>query len=126
MSTGDQDLVHELRANGVTFRATKQPVGTSTAAGTAFVDVLGVLAESEANLRCERQMEGIATAKERGVHKGRRPVIDPEEVRRPHADKRLSPTATAERLGIARSSVYRMLPENERIREPRAGSISRG
>ena len=41
---------------------------------------------------------------------GRRPKIDPVEVRRLHEEERLSPTAIARRLGIARSSVYRFLP----------------
>ncbi|MBP1807456.1 recombinase family protein [Rubellimicrobium aerolatum] len=105
-----QDLVHELRAKGVSLRATEQPVDTSTAAGKAFLDMLGVFAEFETNLRRERQMEGIAAAKARGVYTGRKAKIDPEEVRRLHTEERLSPTAIARRLGIARSSVYRFLP----------------
>jgi DNA invertase Pin-like site-specific DNA recombinase len=105
-----QDLVYELKGKGVTLRATEQPVDTSTAAGKAFFDMLGVFAEFETNLRRERQMEGIAAAKERGVYKGRRPVIDAAEVRRLHDVEKLSPTAIAKRLGIARSSVYRFLP----------------
>lgn len=72
--------------------------------------MLGVFAEFETNLRRERQMEGIAAAKERGVYKGRRPKIDPTEVRRLHVQEGLSPTAIAKRLNIARSSVYRFLP----------------
>ena len=42
---------------------------TSTAAGKCFLDMLGVLAEFETNLRRERQLEGIARAE--GVYKGR-------------------------------------------------------
>ena len=106
-----QDIVHELKEKGVTLKATEQPVDTSTAAGKAFFDMLGVFAEFETNLRRERQMEGIAAAKVRGVYKGRRPKIDPAEVRRLHAEERLSPTDIAKQLGIARSSVYRFLPE---------------
>ena len=90
------------------------PVDTATAASKAF-DMLGVFAEFETNLRRERQMEGIAAAKERGVYKGRKPKIDPAEVRRLHREERLSPTAIARRLGIARSSVYRFLPRVEQV-----------
>ncbi|WP_112875446.1 recombinase family protein [Paracoccus endophyticus] len=90
--------------------ATEQPVDTATAAGKAFFDMLGVFAEFETNLRRERQMEGIAAAKVRGVYKGRKPKIDPEEVRRLHAEEKLSPSVIARQLGIARSSVYRFLP----------------
>jgi hypothetical protein len=69
-----QNLVHELRERGVHLRATEQPIDTSTAAGKAFLDMLGVFAEFETNLRRERQLEGIAAAKQRGVYKGgRRP-----------------------------------------------------
>ena len=106
-----QDIVHELKEKGVTLKATEQPVDTSTAAGKAFFDMLGVFAEFETNLRRERQMEGITAAKERGVYKGRKPRIDPEEVRQLSDKEKLSPSAIAKRLGIARSSVYRFLPE---------------
>lgn len=51
-------------------KATEQPIDTSSVAGKAFLDMLGVFAEFETNLRSERQMEGIAAAKLRGVYKG--------------------------------------------------------
>lgn len=108
-----QDIVHELKAKGVTLKATEQPVDTSTAAGKAFFDMLGVFAEFETNLRRERQMEGIAAAKVRGVYKGRKPQINPDEVRRLQEEEKLSPTAIAKRLNIARSSVYRFLPPGD-------------
>ncbi len=63
-----QDIVHELKAKGVSLKATEQPIDTSTAAGKAFLDMLGVFAEFETNLRKERQLEGIAKAKEEGVY----------------------------------------------------------
>ncbi len=40
-----QDIVHELKEKGVALRATEQPVDTGTAAGKAFLDMLGVFAE---------------------------------------------------------------------------------
>jgi DNA invertase Pin-like site-specific DNA recombinase len=60
-----QDIVHELRSRGVALRATEQPVDTSPAAGKAFLDMLGVFAEFEANRRRERQLEGNAA----GLHR---------------------------------------------------------
>ena len=45
-SIGDlQDIVRALKAKGVALRATEQPIDTSTAAGKAFLDMLGVFAE---------------------------------------------------------------------------------
>jgi len=108
-SIGDlQDIVRELQGKGVALKATEQPIDTSTAAGKAFLDMLGVFAEFETNLRRERQMEGIAKAKERGVYKGRKPSIDREEVRRLRGEG-IGPTEIARRLGIGRASVYRLL-----------------
>jgi len=104
-----QDIVHELKSRGVALRATEQPVDTSTAAGKAFLDMLGVFAEFEANLRRERQLEGIAQAKTRGVYRGRKPSIDTAEIRRLRDQEGLGPTAIARRLGIGRASVYRAL-----------------
>jgi DNA invertase Pin-like site-specific DNA recombinase len=40
------------------------------------LDTLGVFAELETNVRCERQLEGIAKAKAKGVCKGRTASID--------------------------------------------------
>ena len=108
-SIGDlQDIVRELRAKGAALRAIEQPIDTSTAAGKAFLDMLGVFAEFETNLRRERQAEGIAKAKAAGVYKGRKPSVDAEAVRR-LATEGLGPAAIAARLKIGRTSVYRVL-----------------
>jgi len=104
-----QDIVHELKAKGVALKATEQPVDTSTAAGKAFLDMLGVFAEFETNLRRERQLEGVSAAKARGVYKGRQPSIDAAEVIRLRREEKLGPAAIARRLGIGRASVYRLL-----------------
>ena len=108
-SIGDlQTIIAELKKKGATLRCTEQPVDTSTAAGKAFLDMLGVFAEFETNLRRERQMEGIAAAKERGVYAGRKPSIDAAQVRALAADG-MGAQAIARRLGIGRASVYRAL-----------------
>ena len=109
-----QDIMFTLKERGAAFRATEQPVDTKSAAGKAFLDMLGVFAEFETNLRRERQREGIEAAKERGVYKGRKPSINSIEIRRLHDEERLGATAIARRLGIGRASVYRALISNDR------------
>ena len=104
-----QDIVHELRSKGVALKATEQSVDTSSAAGKAFFDMLGVFAEFETNLRRERQLEGIKAAKAKGIYKGRKPSIDPAQVRHLLEVEGLGPSAIARRLGIGRASVYRVL-----------------
>ena len=64
-------VVRELESKGAALKAIEQPIDTSTAAGRAFLQMLGVFAEFETAIRRERQMEGIAAAKAKGVYKGR-------------------------------------------------------
>ena len=108
-SIGDlQTIVRTIRDKGAALACTEQPVDTSTAAGKAFLDMLGVFAEFETNLRKERQLEGIAKAKVEGVYKGRKPSIDADRVRQLKAEG-LGATDIAKKTGIARASVYRIL-----------------
>ncbi len=94
--------------SGASLKATEQPIDTSTAAGKCFLDMLGVFAEFETNLRKERQLEGIASAKARGVYKGRKASIDPAKLKHMKTDG-MGPSAIARALKIGRASVYRAL-----------------
>src|SRR5271154_3758239 len=108
-SIGDlQDIVRTVRARGAALKATEQPIDTGTAAGKCFLDMLGVFAEFETNLRRERQLEGIAKAKAAGVYKGRPPSIEVSRVRELKAQG-MRPTDIAKALKIGRASVYRVL-----------------
>jgi DNA invertase Pin-like site-specific DNA recombinase len=104
-----QDIVYALKEKNVTLKATEQPIDTRTAAGKAFLDMLGVFAEFETNLRRERQLEGVAAAKLRGAYSGRKKVIDDAEIRRLHFKEKIRPTEISRRLGIGRTSVYRAI-----------------
>ena len=101
-----QTIVHTLKAKGAHLAATEQPVDTSTATGKAFFDMPGVFAEFETNLRRERQTEGIAAAKVRGVYRGRRPKIDMREIQI-KLEIGVSPTDIAREMGISRGTVYK-------------------
>ena len=106
-----QNIVADLKAKGVHLKATEQPIDTSTAAGKAFLDMLGVFAEFETNLRRERQLEGISKAKLEGAYKGRKPTIDTQRVRQLRSSG-MGASAIARELGIGRASVYRCLDED--------------
>jgi DNA invertase Pin-like site-specific DNA recombinase len=125
-SIGDlQTIVRTLKDRGASLECTEQPVNTGTAAGKCFLDMLGVFAEFETNLRKERQLEGIAKAKAEGVYTGRKPSIDTARVRH-LASAGMGGTAIAKELKISRASVYRLLDQglnstNESAYTPVAG-----
>src|SRR5712692_11899410 len=119
-SIGDlQDIVRAIKARGASLKATEQPIDTGTAAGKCFLDMLGVFAEFETNLRKERQLEGIAKAKAAGVYKGRRPTVDVLRVKALRQEG-IGPSAIAKTLGIGRASVYRLLGCGQASSTPRA------
>jgi DNA invertase Pin-like site-specific DNA recombinase len=107
-----QNIIHEIRAKGAHLRAVEQPVNTADVYGKMFLDLLGMFAEFETNIRRERQLEGIAEAKAKGVYIGRKPSIDAAKVRQ-MKDDGMGATAIARALGIDRSSVYRLLEEKQ-------------
>jgi DNA invertase Pin-like site-specific DNA recombinase len=57
--------------------------------------------------------EDALRRKAKGIYTGRKPSIDPAEVRRLRTEEKLGATAIAERLGIGRASVYRVLASND-------------
>jgi DNA invertase Pin-like site-specific DNA recombinase len=105
-----QNNIHDLRQRGVALKATEQPISTSTAAGKCFLEMLGVFADFETNMRRERQMEGIARAKANGVYarSGHPSSSDATRVRALKAGG-MGATEIAKELRIGRASVYRVL-----------------
>ena len=103
-----QLIVKELTDKKVTITSTEQPISTKDATSKCFLDMLGVFAELETNLRKERQMEGISRAKTKGIYKGRKSNINVEKIKS-LKDEGMAATAIARELGIHRDSVYRLL-----------------
>lgn len=109
-SAGDlHNLVKQLADKGVAFRCLQQSsLDTTSSTGKLLLGVLASIAEFEADIRRERQREGIERAKAAGVYKGRKPSVDINAVRSLR-DQGLGGTEIAKQLGIGRASVYRAL-----------------
>jgi DNA invertase Pin-like site-specific DNA recombinase len=104
-----QGIVATLKEKGAALRTTDgQAFDTNSAMGKCFLDMLGVFAEFETNLRRERQLDGIARAKAEGVYKGRKPSIDVAAVQR-LKNEGLGASEIARQLKIGRASVYRAI-----------------
>lgn len=101
-------LADEIKGKGASLKATEQAVDTGTTEGKAFYGMLGVFAEFETAIRKERQIEGIAAAKAKGVYKGRPATLPRDQVAKLKADG-MGPTEIAKKLNMGRASVYRLL-----------------
>jgi DNA invertase Pin-like site-specific DNA recombinase len=106
-----QNIYADLEKRGVKLQCTEQPImNTEGALGGLMIDILAAFAQFETRLRRERQMEGIAAAKGRGVYagKGRPKKVDRNEIARLKGEG-MNPTDIAKQLGINRTTVYRVL-----------------
>ena len=72
------DLVERLTSKGVEFVSKKEAIDTTTPSGKFMLTIFGAVAELEREYILQRQREGIAIARERGIYKGRKPIDRPE------------------------------------------------
>lgn len=107
-------LVTELTGRGVRVEFVKEGLaftGEDSAMSKLLLSVMGAFAEFERSLIRERQAEGIAIAKVKGVYAGRKPALGAEQVA--EAVRRISegvPKAKVARdLGVSRQTLYAAL-----------------
>lgn len=107
-------IVRELTARGVAVEFVKEHLtftGDDNPMATCLLSVMGAFAEFERQLIRERQREGIALAKARGVYKGRKPSLtdaDVAEIKRllGMGEKKVD---VARAFGISRETLYTYL-----------------
>ena len=104
------EITDQLHAKGVTLQIQNLGIDTATPTGKLMLTMIGAIATFERELMLERQAEGIAMAKQRGVYKGRKPtaMAKGEEVLS-LAERGLAKVEIARRTGISLSSVQRIL-----------------
>jgi DNA invertase Pin-like site-specific DNA recombinase len=101
-------IVDLLAEKGASLRVLNAHIATSDASGNAFLGMFAIFAEFETNLRRERQLEGIAKAKEAGVYRGRPASIEADRIRQLKQDGK-GATEIARAMVVGRASVYRLL-----------------
>ena len=109
-----QRVLERLNGKGVTVTFVSEHLSFSASQDDPFarlqLHLLGAFSQFERSIIRKRQAEGIAQAKAKGVYRGRKASIDPAQVAKLKAEG-LGATEIAERLGIGRASVYRLLTE---------------
>ena len=98
------DLMESLGTLRVSLVSVEDEI---TSAESDFRSIVDALARHNRAVRRELQMEGIEKAKQRGVYKGRKASVDPVQVLN-LLDAEVGPTEIAERLGISRTTVWRI------------------
>lgn len=95
----------EFVKNRLTFAGKADPMGK------LMMTMLAAFGEFERDLIRERQREGIALAKAKGVYKGRRKALKPEEAvpLREMAETGMPKAELARTYGISRETVYSYL-----------------
>ena len=88
--------------------------GDDSAISKLLLSVMGSVAEFERSLIKERQLEGVALAKKRGVYKGRKKSLSEDQIKllKEAAQNGIPKTQIAEYLNINRSTVYQYLNDN--------------
>lgn len=102
-------ILDELGGKGVAVEFVDAPqLNTASAQGRFMLTILGAVAELERATTRERQAEGIALAKARGVYKGRTKALTPEQVQsaRERVDAGVPKAVVARDLGVSRQTLY--------------------
>ncbi len=107
-------LVTQLTSQNITVQFIKENLtftGQDSPMSNLLLSVMGAFAEFERSLIKERQLEGIALAKQRGVYTGRKPTLSDANVK---TIKQLikqgdTKSSVAKQFNISRETLYQYL-----------------
>ena len=106
-------ITEQLQQKGVEFFSDKERIDTSTPTGKLMLTMIAAIAEFERQTLLDRQREGIAIARQKGVYKGRKKV----EVKNfdryydRYMRREITKSGIAKELGISRPTVDRLIAE---------------
>ena len=113
------DIIDELMGKGVGVQFKKEnlnfdPSEKASAMNMLLLNIMGSVAQFEREAIKERQAEGIAKAKAKGVYKGRKPVLtDTQVIELNEAIKRgKTKPQVAIQFGVSVPTVYRFINRN--------------
>ena len=107
------ELVEQLTAKHVDFVSKKEALDTTTPSGKFMLTIFGAVAELEREYILQRQKEGIAIAKKKGIYKGRKPIERPnfDQVIRQWKAGNITAVEAMRKLDLAPSTFYRKVKE---------------
>lgn len=96
----------------------KENLDTATPQGKLMLTMLGAIYEFERAMILERQREGIALAKKKGIYKGRKRIELPEnysEVMKKWSKREINSKTAMNLLGLKSTKFYEFLKEYKKI-----------
>lgn len=115
------NIMDELKEKEVLFVSQKENIDTSTPQGQFMLTVFAALSDLERSQIRQRQAEGIAIAKEKGVFKGRQPkpfdnyLFD--QLYRQWKNGDITQSCMIKRLNVCRSTLYKKIKKYEKERK---------
>lgn len=105
-------IVERVQAKSAGLRILAMDFDTTTPTGRLMLQMVGAVAEFERAMMLERQREGVAKAKAEGKYRGRAKTA---QAKAGEVEAALrageAPALVARKLGIGRSSVYRIMED---------------
>lgn len=105
------ELVELLSGKEVIFVSKKEAIDTNTPTGKFMLTIFGAVAELEREYLLQRQKEGIAIAKSKGIYKGRKSIEHPDfdRIVKKLQQGEMTASAAMKQLGMSKSTFYRKL-----------------
>ena len=101
-------MLQELNELGVEFVSLKDQIDMTTSAGRLMFNIIGSFAQFEADIIRERVRAGIANARAKGKHLGRKPTLDVERIKSMRRQGK-SLKQIADSLGCTKGGVSKVL-----------------
>ena len=105
-------IISLLAEKGAAFKVTDDPsIDTTSRTGKLVLGILALIAKFENDIRRERQMDGVAKAKERGVKFGRKAQLVPQVIDHIRALRQGGATVPEiiRQTRLSKASIYRAL-----------------
>jgi DNA invertase Pin-like site-specific DNA recombinase len=105
-------IADTLQKKGVSLRVLDQAIDTTTSEGRLMFSLLGAFAAFEADIRSERQFDGIKLAQAKGVRFGRKNALTEDQkctIRRLKSQEGFSVGQLQNKYQVGRATIYRAL-----------------
>lgn len=102
------EIVEKIKSKGASLISCKEQLDLGSSSGQLFLTILSGLAQFEREMILERQAEGIAEAKKKGVYRGRQPkkIAGIEEYYKKYMAREMTVTEIAKKCKVTRQTIY--------------------